>query len=387
MEQVHKIQTSQFSTRLLKPQDLTDRDISTWKNLESRAIEANAYLSPNFVIPAIRHLESNSKIYILTIDKNNVGSSDLVGVFVFKVNKFSKFFPLPHLSAFHSRHSFLSGILADKDCASEVVKIVFDHLFSSSLKWHGIVFEDHPMQGHLAEIEKIVTSQMGMKWLSFMEWDRSILYPPKPGENNVNSLSKHIRKNYRRSMRGLNDIGQVKWEIVEGDELTSVNVDDFIRLENMGWKGARKSSIYSHPNYASFFREMIENFNKDGRTFFTELRLDDQIIASTANIISGNAGFAFKIGWELGYAKHSPGILNQLALMDSKENTFTQLKYIDSGSAKESFINYIWPEKRQMYSGVFIRSNIGKLIMPCLRFGLNPGFGFAKTIKHRFLGH
>ncbi|MDO9302874.1 MAG: GNAT family N-acetyltransferase, partial [Anaerolineales bacterium] len=284
-------------------------------------------------------------------------------------------------------HSFLSGILADKDCASEVVKIVFDHLFSSSLKWHGIVFEDHPMQGHLAEIEKIVTSQMGMKWLSFMEWDRSILYPPKPGENNVNSLSKHIRKNYRRSMRGLNDIGQVKWEIVEGDELTSINVDDFIRLENMGWKGARKSSIYSRPNYASFFREMIENFNKDGRTFFTELRLDDQIIASTSNIISGNAGFAFKIGWELGYAKHSPGILNQLALMDSKENTFTQLKYIDSGSAKESFINYIWPEKRQMYSGVFIRSNIGKLIMPCLRFGLYPGLGFAKNIKHRFLGH
>lgn len=387
MEQDHKIQNNQFSVKLLEPQELTDRDISAWKNLESRAIEANAFLSPNFVIPAIRHLESNSKICILTIDKNSAGSSDLIGVFVFKLSKFSKFFPLPHLSAFHSRHSFLSGILADKDYAPNVVKIIFDHLSSSSLKWHGVVFEDRPVQGPLAEIEKNITSQMGIKWLPFIQWDRSILYPPRLGEDSINFLSKNIRKNYRRGMRGLSDIGQVKWEIVQGDELTSVNVDEFIRLENMGWKGDRKTSIYSHPNYVSFFREMIENFNKDGRAFFTELRLNDEIISSTSNLISGNAGFAFKIGWDIAYAKHSLGILNQLTLMESKEKTFKQLKYIDSGSSKESYINYIWPEKRQMHSGVFIRSNIGKLMMPCLQFGLYPGFRFAQNLKRRFLKH
>jgi hypothetical protein len=387
MEQDHKVQTNQFSANLLDPHELTEKNISAWKYLESRAIEANAYLSPNFVIPAIRHLENNSKTYILTVNKNNSGSSDLAGVFIFKVRKFSKLFPLPHLSAFHSRHSFLSGILVDKDHAPDVVKIIFDYLSNSSLKWHGIAFEDHPVEGPLAEIENNITSQMGMKWLPFIQWDRGILYPPSLKENSINSLSKNIRKNYRRGMRGLRGIGEVDWEIVQGDELTSVNIDNFMMLENMGWKGDRKSSIYSHPNYVSFFREMIENFNKDGRAFFTELRLNDQVVSSTSNLISGDAGFAFKSGWNLAYAKYSLGILNRLTLMESKENIFKQLKYIDSGSPKESYINYIWPEKRQMQSGIFIRSNIGKLIMPCLQFGLYPGFRFAQNLKHRFVSY
>ena len=132
---------------------------------------------------------------------------------------------------------------------------------------------------------------------------------------------------------------------------------------------------------------MIENFNKDGRAFFTELRLNDEIISSTSNIISGNAGFAFKSGWDIAYAKYSPGILNRLTFMDDKEYVSKQLEYMDSGSSKESYINYIWPEKRQMHSGVYIRSNVGKLIKPVLEFGLYPGFRFAQKIKHKLLGH
>jgi hypothetical protein len=387
MEQGQIIQNGQFSTTLFEPQDLTERDVSAWKSLESRAIEANAFLSPNFVIPAIRHLESRSKNYILTINKNSAGSSDLVGLFAFKVSNFSKLFPLPHLSAFHSRHSFLTSILADQDYAPDVVKIVFQHLFKLFPHSYGIAFEEHLAQGSLAELEKDIASQFGMIWVPFMQWNRSVLYPSQLEGEGTNHLSKRLLKNSKHCMRGLSEQGKVDWEIIHGNGITSVNVDEFIRLENMGWKGKAQTSLLSKPNHLLFFREMIQNFSRDSEAFFTELRLNDKIIASTSNLTSGNVGFAFKIGWDEAYAKCSVGTLNEIMLLRCNDSSFKKLKYVDSGTSGDSYINRMWPGKTQVHTGIYIHSKMGKLISASLRSAWYPSIHFAKNIKHKLIGH
>jgi CelD/BcsL family acetyltransferase involved in cellulose biosynthesis len=385
MEMVNKIHTNQFSTRLLKSLDLTDKDISDWKYLESRAVEANAFLSPNFVIPAIRYLENNSKVNILTIYKKSPGSPELVGVFVFKLCNFSKLSPFPHISAFHSRHSFLSGILADQLYAPEVVKLIFQYLFNSYRQSHLIVFEEHPAEGPMSEIVKNVASQLGMVWLPFSQWDRSILYPSQLDEEGTKHLSKRLLKNFKYYMRGLSEQGNVNWEIIQRNQISPANIDTFLRLENMGWKGKAHTSLYSQPNHLIFFRKMIQNFSEDGRAFFTELRLNDMVIASTSNLIAGNAGFAFKIGWDESYAKYSPSTLNEIMLLKCKETSFKQLKYIDSGTSEDSYINRIWPGKAQINTGFFYNSNTNKLIPLAMRYVWYPVLSYAKKIKQRLL--
>ena len=47
-----------YKLSALNPSEITDRLVSAWVDLESRAIEANAYLSPYFVLPAIKYLET-----------------------------------------------------------------------------------------------------------------------------------------------------------------------------------------------------------------------------------------------------------------------------------------------------------------------------------------
>lgn len=60
----------------------------------------------------------------------------------------------------------------------------------------------------------------------------------------------------------------------------------------------------------------MEGFNKTGRAFFTEIVLNDKIISSTTNLISGKAGFAFKVGWDIEFAKYGPGIVNEIKTLE-----------------------------------------------------------------------
>jgi hypothetical protein len=311
----------------------------------------------------------------------------LVGIFVFKVSNFSKLFPLPHLSAFHSRHSYLTNILADQHYAKDVVKITFQYLLDNFPRSYGIAFEEHPAQGTLAEMEKEIAVELGLIWEPFVQWERGVLYPSQLEGDGTGHLSKRLLKNFKHYMRGLSEEGTVDWSIVQGNEITPVSVDEFVRLENMGWKGKARTSLYAQPNHLLFFREMIRNFSRDGRAMFTELRTNDQIIASTSNLISGNAGFAFKIGWDEAYAKHSPGTLNEIMLLKCQDKSFKELKYIDSGSSEDSFINRMWTGKTQISTGIYFSSTMSKLMIGAVRSVWHPGLRVAKKIKHKLIGH
>lgn len=378
--------TDQFYTRLIEPRELTGPDISAWKELEANSLEPNAFLSPNFVIPAIRYLEKDSKPYLLLVYKK--GASELVGVFAFKYNKFSYFFPFPHISAFHSRHSFLTNILADERHVLEVVKIVFEYILTSFPYSNGIVFEEHPLQGALADVEKDITSKLRLTWIPFTEWDRSLLYPSRLEGDGTGHLGKRLLKNFRHYMRGLSSQGDVDWAMIRGDGVNSATVDDFIRLEHMGWKGRAGTSLQSRKNHQMFFREMVQNFSLDGRALFTELRLDKRVIASTSNLVSGKTAFAFKVGWDEAYAKYSPGTLNEIMLLKCQDTSFKEIECFDSGTTGDSYINQIWPERVKMGTGVYVKpTGNGNLIAKFLISVWFPILLLGKKIKSRLRGH
>lgn len=378
---------SQYNVKVNRLQDLSEMDLSRWVNLETSALEPNAFLSPHFILPAVRYLEKTSSIFLLTVHKNSGGTSNLVGIFPFKVSKFSRYLPLPHLSAFHSRHSYKSGILVDQDHAETVLELIYNYICKHYSNYAGLVFEERSAEGRFYEIEKSTAQQAKLKWIPFTHWDRSILFPDRLEEAH-SLLPKRVLKNYRRGTRGLSEVGRLNWEIIAEGKIGPKNINDFIRLENLGWKGENKSSLFSNPDYARFFQEMIENFNKEGRAFFTELQINSETIASTSNIISGNAGFAFKIGWDPSYSKHSPGILNEISLLESKGGSFSKLEYIDSGtSADSTYIDAIWPGKKRMETGAYIHSKVEKIIGPALRLAVYPGLDFAKKTRQKISQH
>jgi len=349
----------QFKVIVRSPGDVSSTELAAWMDLEARASQANAYLSPLFVMPAIKYLDPDANIIIVFIKKSGAGISDLHGVGVFRERRASPQFPLPHLIAYKSIHSYLTGFLIDKDFSAEVLECLFGFIAAKTHHWHGLVSE---AEFALEEPEQVSANECGVNWLEFGSSERAILIPNACDESMLSSLPKNLRKNYKRCLRRLEAIGKTRWQCLTGDQVDQTVIANFVKLENMGWKGEAGTSLASCPEQVLFFQEMIRGFREQNRVFFTELSVDDEVISSTSNLISGNAGFAFKIGWNVDYAKVSPGVLNEIGLIKHCARYFGGLDFIDSGAVENSYVDKIWPWRRKVVSGVYATTNIGTSI-------------------------
>ncbi|HCK65208.1 MAG TPA: hypothetical protein DHW49_02995, partial [Anaerolineae bacterium] len=330
-----------YEVKHLHFNDLTPKDIEEWKELETTATEPNAYLSPHFVLPALKYLENESRITFVTVRKVAIGLSSLVGLAILKKYNFSRYLPLPHVSFFHTRHSYLSGIFAHKEYIQEVVPILLRNITNFQVSQYGIEVEETSADGNLYLLISDIFKNLGFRWFPYKEWQRKTL-PVNQAKNVQQNFSKRLNKNFKRNLRKIGELGEVSWGIISHGDVNAAYIQEFLELENMGWKGKRKSSLYSNPNAVLFFQEMIQNFNRENKAYFMRLTLNDKAIASNSNFISGNVGFAFKIGWDVNYAKYSPGVLNEILFLESVNNKFDHVDYFDSGTYGESFIDSIW---------------------------------------------
>lgn len=365
-----------YNLSVLQPSEVGPEHIAAWADLEYRAAESNAFLSPHFVMPAIQYLESQGNILMLFVERECPGSKDLIGVAIFKVKKPTRKFPLPHLLAFETVHSYLSGFLVDRDYADKALELIYGFVTRSGQPWHGLRVNTCSSDLLFSPDGKMLAEDHGMNWTTFGVWERAVLAPIAK-EQVFESLSKNQRKNYRKRIRQLEEVGRVDWYLISGEESLERCADEFIRLEHMGWKGEKGSSLYSNPNHTRFFKEVVEGFNREKRVYFTELALNDQTISSTSNLISGNVAFAFKIGWDPAYAKFSPGIINEVQLMERMDTLPDGVEFIDSSAEPDSYLNEWWPGRREIRKGIFTFTKLGQMAMNLI--------SSVKNVKRMFL--
>jgi CelD/BcsL family acetyltransferase involved in cellulose biosynthesis len=139
--------------------------------------------------------------------------------------------------------------------------------------------------------------------------------------------------------------------LLRNDEVERGTIDTLLRLEDMGWKKKRKFSLLSQTGQREFFTRTVENYARHNQVFFCELLVGTRVIASTCNFISGNNGFAFKIGWDPEYWEFSPGIMNEMELMRNAGSQLASLEAVDSGATEDSFINSYWGNRKTLFNG------------------------------------
>ena len=355
-----------FRVRQVGFDELDNETIKSWESLEDRALESNAFLSPRFVIPAMRHLgkpeELRQTIFVF-VEKANGVTVDLVGAGVFVKTAGNRSFPLPHLRAFRSLHSYLAGILVDRDEAEGTLRSFFQFFCNKNATWHGVEFEYRPVDGLQAELITRVAEEFGSLWGEQERIHRAVFAPSEGGDTYIRSRFSSGRiKDLRRMRRRLEEQGDVRWRALFGNEVDQKSVECFLEIEHMGWKGENGTSLRSRPSHEAFFREMVGGFREKERLFFTEMYLNGDVIASTSNLISGGTGFAFKIGWNPGYAKMGPGVLNEVEFIQHAPNLCGSLSYIDSGALEGSFIDQLWVGRRVLASGIFGTTLLGRKV-------------------------
>jgi CelD/BcsL family acetyltransferase involved in cellulose biosynthesis len=367
-----------LTVRLLQWKELTPGRLAAWADLESRALDPNAYLSPYFVVPAQRYLNGHADPLVIWIEQEGTFGHEVLGIGIFDVAGGTRQFPLTHLRAFCSPHTKLSGLLVDSTVASEVIDAWIAYCAGKAFHWHGIDFLYWQADSKTEQLVRSIGPQYGITWHEYERMSRAVLYPSQAGEPYIESqLSTNRRKDARRCMRRLEDIGPVAWDPLQGAAVDEACIDRFLELERAGWKGDQGDALLSNSADEQFFREMVRGFAGAGKALFFELRVGDRVISSTSNFLSGRAAFAFKIGWHRDFAKMSPGTLNEVEMIRQAPSLLGKLDFFDSGAGQNSYINELWVDRRPLSNSILVTTSVGRVMLRAVDLG--------KRLKRRLL--
>lgn len=327
--------------------DATREFIEQWRDLGYAASSTNIYLMPEFMLPAIRHLQANNSPKLAVVW--NSDQSAMLAFCAFDTVPVSYRFPFVCLSAVKSKHSFQTGILLRAGSEHEALDCLFDNLLDGNCR--ALAFSELREESLLHQQLQDAAYRRGLRWFIHNRYQRASL---KIGDcarwRNFISGSRH--KKLQNARARLGKLGEVDMRIAFGNEISDTTVERFLRLESLGWKA--ESSLRSTQEGYAFYKEMTDACRSQGMLFFCELLLNEKAIASTANFYVNDVGFAFKTGMDPSYAKYSPGFLVEYGFLEACDNNNFPFREIESGAQADSYIEVLWPERVTMVNGQFV---------------------------------
>lgn len=354
--------TSRLRVVELPFERLSESFVARWADLERRSVEGNAFLSPHFAIPAVEHLQGTSQQKPLILAVESEGSAELLALGLFEPASSTRLLPLSHLQSWRCEHTLLDGMLVDQKNGQDALIALFEWLGNQGRRWHGVAFTGRSADGELNEMFEVAASRSGAAWLEDWSDERAIIPIKDVPEDCLKELySRSRRRSFKQAAKRLAAFGVVSFSQFRGEAVTSRNLQVFLELEAMGWKGKEGTALLSAPEQTSFCRQMATRFAADGSLVIYELAVDDVPVASSLNMKSADDLFCFKIGWHPDYASGSPGILNELKLLQTSREDLTDIRLADSCASPGSYVADVWPWKRRLTTGVFTTTRSGTL--------------------------
>jgi hypothetical protein len=113
----------------------------------------------------------------------------------------------------------------------------------------------------------------------------------------------------RRQWRRLSEHGELSYMVARQPEEIRYHLEEFLTLEDTGWKGRRKSSMVSDRYRAAFAREAINSLAETDSVRIHSLALDGEAIASMIVFVSAGEAWTWKTAYNEDWARYSPGKL------------------------------------------------------------------------------
>ena len=320
----------------------TFAEIARWDALAQWACEPNPFHESWYLLPALRAFDPEGEVILLCLES----SGQLAGLL--PVRRSARYYgrPLPHLTNWLHSNAFVGAPLV----AQGFERAFWRELFAwCDARPGGALFlhlSQLPLEGPLHEALKQVLAEQDRQATTVMREERALLRSDLAPETYLEeSLSGKKRKELRRQHRRLAEEGGLAVERTEGADKLAEWTDEFLALEEAGWKGEQGSALACDPYTASLFRSALEGAAARGKLERLAIRLDDRPLAMLATFLAPPGAFGFKTAFDEAFARFSPGVLLQrenLALLDRPD-----IEWTDSCAAMDHpMIDHFWRERR-----------------------------------------
>jgi hypothetical protein len=236
--------------------------------------------------------------------------------------------------------------LIDRDEPEAVIAAWLDHLGRDPAMPAQLLLPLVPEQGAFAEALELVLARQGRRAAAFGRHERALLAPGAEREEYLErAMSGSKRKELRRQRRRLEDIAPVTVTTATGAADIEDALKDFVVLEASGWKGLAGTAIVSDPAIQDFVQKAVAGLAAEGHARIDRLFLHGTAIAATMTLASGDTAWCWKIAYNEGLARSSPGV--QL-VCDLTENLLAQpapLRVDSCAAAGHPMIDHVWRER------------------------------------------
>ena len=319
-----------------------------WQALADRALDANPFLEPWCLIPALESYGQDRDICIAFVYSKGESERRLIGVFPLEQRRKFRGLPLRHLVSWLHPQTFFAQPIIDPQHG--------EMAWAQLLDWargQGAQLIELPMvdaaSATMAALETTLANRK-TKSATIASFKRALL---RAGATTAAAYiaagsSAKSRKSWRRQNRRLGELGRLECRVLGPEDPADPWIEAFLRLEANSWKGHDGTALASHPHEERFFREMAAAAHARKALHMMGLFLDGQPVALQCNLFSGGDGFAFKVTFDAQYSALSPGVLLELAAI---EDFFGRdgLRSVDScTNAGHPLMGRLWSERRQI---------------------------------------
>ena len=308
--------------------------------LAARAVEPNVFYEPAFILAAAPVFGAGAGAILV-----RSATGRLTGLFPARIER-PQGGLVPMLCGFAHPFAPLGVPLIDRDDAEAVVGAWLDRLAGDRAMPALLLMPFISEQGAFARVLDTVLSQAGRASAVFGQHTRALLDPGAERDSYLErAVSAGRRKEMRRQRRRLEEFGPVTFDTVTGADGIAAALQDFLVLEASGWKGVAGTAIVDEPAIKTFVQTAVSSLAAQGHARIDRMLLDGKPIAATVTLQSGDTAWCWKIGYNEGMARFSPGVQLICELTEGLATDQRVARTDSCATADHPMINHIWRER------------------------------------------
>lgn len=310
-----------LSHQLLDADAIKALPAQDWDILARETVTENPAYSRQYVLAGLETIDAGANVCAVAISDDN---ERLVGFFPFR-RRILPPFPWPVAVGAQNIYQFAGVPLAARRCTDSVIGAWLDGLAAGTPSRYWALSNIDLDSGFIASVR----TQMAARGLSLRvvtPYRRPSL-TGKAGSSAAHSaqiIKKSRVKDIERNLRRLREIGAVDFERADEPEQVKQRVEEFLALEQSGWKGQNGTAFLSKDRDTAFARMA---FGGNGPTVVDSLLLDGMPIAMSVNMSNGATLFALKCAYDENYRKFSPGLVLEYLVVEEffTSGAFTEM--------------------------------------------------------------
>jgi CelD/BcsL family acetyltransferase involved in cellulose biosynthesis len=319
-------------------------DAAAWDNLSVNALVENPFYSRQVMLAGLETIDRHTGLEALAV---RGAHGALLGLFPFRRRRR----PFVVADAVCNLYQHSGMPLVRRDRAHAAIAAWLDAVRSANGVPRFWRFQHLHLKSPMVTLLEAALASRALQCVAVTEYRRPHLTRMKGGlESHIaKTLPRQRRKDIERRIRRLRELGDLRFERAREPALVAQRLEQFLELENAGWKGSRGTAFLAKREDAAFARAAFVPHEQGGRSVTTDsLLLDERPLAISINLQANNTAFTPKSAYDERYRRYSPGLVLDYLMLKAFYEERAMIDMDAATTEEDHVLSDLWNDWKSM---------------------------------------